>query len=71
MHFCHMLPHPYDIIFCGMEIDHIYIRKINRNKTANLAVIVMCGSFESQGTERRGNLIDEFSLYLIYERFDE
>lgn len=37
-----MLPHPYDIIFCGMEIDHIYIRKINRNKTANLAVIVMC-----------------------------
>ena len=29
------------MIFYGMEIDHIYIREIKRNRTAKLAVIVM------------------------------
>lgn len=32
------------MIFYGMEIDHIYIRAIKLNKTANLAVIDMCCS---------------------------
>lgn len=61
MHFCHMHSHQYDMIFYGMEIDHIYIRAIKRNKTANLAVIDMCCSLPLRGAKQRGNLIDEFS----------